>query len=176
MNWLEALILGIVQGLTEFLPVSSSGHIEIGQVLLGTASEENLAFAVIVHIATVVSTMVVLWNEVSKIFRGTFTSLQWNAEKDYAAKILVSMIPVFIVGVFFKEQVENLFGNGLMLVGVCLMITALLLALSEWLQSKRQGNGHEITYRDAIVIVLRLFCQSSAVSCRRRRGNGSRCP
>ena len=158
MNWLEALILGIVQGLTEFLPVSSSGHIEIGQELLGTASEDNLAFAVIVHTATVVSTMVVLWNEVSKIFRGTFTSLQWNAEKDYAAKIFVSMIPVFIVGVFFKEQVENLFGNGLRLVGVCLMITALLLALSEWLQSKRQGNGHEITYRDAIVIGIAQAC------------------
>ena len=106
MSWLEALILGIVQGLTEFLPVSSSGHLEIGQALLGTSGEENLTFAIIVHAATVLSTLVVLWHEVAQLFKGTFTTLQWNAEKDYVAKILVSMIPVFIVGMFFKDQVE----------------------------------------------------------------------
>lgn len=158
MSWLQALILGIVQGLTEFLPVSSSGHLEIGHVLLGTSGEENLTFAIIVHAATVLSTLVVLWNQVSQLFRGTFTTLQWNAEKDYVAKILVSMIPVFIVGVFFKDQVESFFGNGLLLVGICLLITACLLALSEWLQKKRQDVGHEVGYKDAIIIGIAQAC------------------
>lgn len=152
MSWWEALILGIVQGLTEFLPVSSSGHLEIGQALLGTASEENLTFAIVVHTATVLSTLVILWSEVAKLFRGTFTTLKWNAEKDYVAKILVSMIPVFIVGMFFKDQVEAFFGNGLLLVGICLVITAILLWLSEFLTKHTKTKGHEVTYRDAIII------------------------
>lgn len=158
MSWLDALILGIVQGLTEFLPVSSSGHLEIWQTLLGTAGDDNLTFAVIVHAATVLSTLVVLWNEVAKLFKGTFTTLKWNEEKDYVAKILVSMIPVFIVGMFFKDQVESFFGNGLLLVGICLLITALLLALSEWLQKKRQDKGHEVGYKDAIIIGIAQAC------------------
>jgi undecaprenyl-diphosphatase len=158
MSWIQALILGIVQGLTEFLPVSSSGHLEIGHVLLGTSGEENLTFAVIVHAATVLSTLVVLWSRVAQLFRGTFTTLQWNAEKDYVAKIFVSMIPVFIVGMFFKDQVESFFGNGLLLVGICLIITAVLLALSEWLQKKRQNIGHEVGYKDAIIIGLAQAC------------------
>lgn len=152
MNWWEALILGIVQGLTEFLPVSSSGHLEIGQALLGTAGEENLTFAVIVHAATVLSTLVVLWHEVAQLFKGTFTTTKWNQEKDYVAKILVSMIPVFIVGMFFKDQVEAFFGDGLLLVGICLIITALLLWLSEFLGKRINRQGHEVTYRDAIII------------------------
>ena len=158
MSWLEALILGIVQGLTEFLPVSSSGHLEIGHALLGTNGEENLTFAIIVHAATVLSTLVVLWREVAKLFNGTFITLQWNAEKDYVAKILVSMIPVFVVGMFFKDQVEAFFGNGLLLVGVCLLITACLLTLSEWLQKKRQNTGHEVTYKDALIIGIAQAC------------------
>lgn len=158
MNWLEALILGVVQGLTEFLPVSSSGHLEIGQALLGTSGEENLIFAIIVHTATVLSTLVVLWREVARLFKGTFTTLKWNDEKDYVAKILVSMIPVFIVGMFFKDQVESFFGNGLLLIGVCLLITAVLLALSEWLQQHRQNKGHEVGYKDAIVIGIAQAC------------------
>lgn len=158
MSWFEALILGIVQGLTEFLPVSSSGHLEIGQALLGTSGDENLTFAIIVHTATVLSTLVILWREVAQLFRGTFTTLQWNKEKDYVAKILVSMIPVFIVGMFFKDQVEAFFGNGLLLVGICLLVTALLLALSEWLQKKRQSEGHEVGYKDAVIIGLAQAC------------------
>ena len=158
MSWFKALILGIVQGLTEFLPVSSSGHLEICHVLLGTSGEENLTFAVIVHAATVLSTLVVLWREVAQLFRGTFTTLRWNAEKDYVAKILVSMIPVFIVGMFFKDEVESFFGNGLLLVGICLLITAGLLALSEWLQKRRQTAGHEVGYKDAILIGIAQAC------------------
>lgn len=158
MSWFEALILGIVQGLTEFLPVSSSGHLEIGQVLLGTSGEDNLTFAIVVHTATVLSTLVVLWREVAQLFTGTFTTLKWNSEKDYVAKIVVSMIPVFIVGMFFKDEVEAFFGNGLLLVGICLLVTALLLALSEWLQKRRQGAGHEVGYKDALIIGIAQAC------------------
>lgn len=152
MSWWEAFLLGIIQGLTEFLPVSSSGHLEIGQALLGTASEDNLTFAIVVHTATVLSTLVILWKEVAQLFRGTFTTLQWNQDKNYVAMILVSMIPVFIIGMFFKEQVESFFGSGLLIVGVCLCITACLLYYSEWLSKRRASGGHEVGYRDAIII------------------------
>lgn len=159
MNWIEALVLGLVQGLTEFLPVSSSGHLEIGQALLGTASEENLIFTVVLHVATVLSTICVLWHEVAVLFKGTFTSLKWNEEKNYVGKILVSMIPVFVVGMFFKDQVEEFFGNGLMLVGICLLITATLLFLCEYITKQRAAKqaentevGHDVTYKDAIII------------------------
>ena len=152
MSWLEALILGIVQGLTEFLPVSSSGHLEIGQALLGTAGEENLLFAVVVHAATVLSTLVILWSEVAQLFKGTFSTIKWNQDKEYVAKILVSMIPVFIVGMFFKDQVEAFFGSGLLIVGICLIITASLLWLSEYLNKRMNRQGHEVTYRDAFII------------------------
>ena len=152
MSWWEALILGIVQGLTEFLPVSSSGHLEIGQALLGTAGEENLLFAIVVHTATVLSTLCILWREVAQLFRGTFTTTAWNEEKQYVAKILVSMIPVFIIGMFFKDEVEEFFGNGLTLVGICLCVTAILLYLSEWLQKHLNRPTHEVTWRDAFII------------------------
>ena len=99
MNWVEALLLGILQGLTEFLPVSSSGHLEIGQAILGTAGEENLTFAIIVHAATVLSTIVILWKEIVQLF-SVHSPQKWNAEKDYVAKIGISMIPIFIVGIF----------------------------------------------------------------------------
>ena len=154
MSWWEALLLGIVQGLTEFLPVSSSGHLEIGQAIFGTAGEENLTFAIVVHTATVLSTLVILWKEVAQLFKGTFTTIKWNEEKNYVAMILVSMIPVFIVGMFFKDQVESFFGNGLKMVGICLCVTAVLLFFSEWLSKRRAGMGHEVGYKDAIIIGL----------------------
>lgn len=159
MSWLQALILGLVQGLTEFLPVSSSGHLEIGQALLGTASEENLLFTVVLHVATVLSTLLVLWREVAQLFMGTFTTLKWNDEKDYVGKILVSCIPVFIVGMFLKDYVEAFFGHGLLLVGICLLITAALLFVSEYIGKQRAKNqqtdaevGHDVSYKDAIII------------------------
>ena len=154
MSWWEALILGLLQGLTEFLPVSSSGHLEIGQALLGTSGEENLTFAIVVHAATVLSTLVILWKEVAQLFRGTFTTPKWNEDKNYVAMILVSMIPVFVVGMFFKEQVEGLFGSSLLVVGICLCVTAILLYFSEWLSKRRAGIGHEVGYKDAIIIGL----------------------
>ena len=154
MTWWEAFILGIIQGLTEFLPVSSSGHLEIGHALLGTASDENVTFAIVVHAATVLSTLCILWKEVSQLFKGTFTTLRWNEEKNYVSMILVSMIPIFIVGVFFKDYVKSFFGSGLLLVGVCLCVTAVLLYFSEWLSKRREGIGHEVGYKDAIIIGL----------------------
>lgn len=155
MSWFEALILGIVQGLTEFLPVSSSGHLQIGQELLDTSlGEDNLTFAIIVHAATVLSTLVVLWYEVVRLFKGTFLTKQWNDEKNYVTKIVISMIPVAIVGKFFEEDIEDIFRGNLLIVGACLLLTACLLAFSEWYQKNRKRVGHEVTYRDAVIIGL----------------------
>lgn len=149
MNWLEALILGLVQGLTEYLPVSSSGHLQIGHALLGTSGEENLTFAIVVHAATVLSTLVVLWREVAQLFVGTFTTTAWNDEKKYVCKLLVSMIPVFVVGMFFKDEVEAFFGDGLLLVGICLLLTATLLAFAYFAKPRQKA---EISYVDSFVI------------------------
>jgi Uncharacterized bacitracin resistance protein len=153
MSWLEALILGIVQGLTEYLPVSSSGHLTIAQDLLNldTSHAENLQFDVIVHAATVLSTIVVLWSEIKNLLKGTFTTKVWNPEKEYAAKILVSMIPVLIVGLFFKDYVEQIFGSGLLLVGCCLLLTATLLTFSYFAKPRQREN---ISYGHAFIIGL----------------------
>ena len=130
MSWWQAIILGIVQGLTEFLPVSSSGHLVIFGDLLGVDPEGFLDFTVTVHTATVLSTLVVFWATVVRLLKGLFR-FRYNDETDYVCKILVSMIPVGIVGVFFKDQVEALFGDGLVPVGVGLCVTAFLLFASD---------------------------------------------
>ena len=129
MSWFEALILGLLQGLTEYLPVSSSGHLAIGSALFGIDGEENLAFTITVHVATVFSTLFILWKEISWIFKGLFR-FEMNDETRYVFNILISMIPVGIVGVFFKDQVEAVFGSGLTIVGYMLLLTAALLAFS----------------------------------------------
>lgn len=140
MDWLQALILGIVQGLTEYLPVSSSGHLAIGQELFGMDSGEGkLAFTVLLHIATVLSTVVILWKEIVWIFKDLF-KFQWNEGTKYAVNILVSMIPVAIVGFFFKDKVEAIFGTGLNVVGICLLITATLLAFSYFAKPRQKEN------------------------------------
>lgn len=153
MTWWQALILGIVQGLTEFLPVSSSGHLTIGQTLLGVefAEGDMLLFDVLVHAATVCSTLVILWHEVWWILQGTFGNLRWNEEKQYAAKIIISMIPVFVVGMFFKDYVEDFFGSGLVLVGCCLLITACLLCFAQYARPRQKT---EIGWLDSFVIGL----------------------
>jgi undecaprenyl-diphosphatase len=110
MEWFEALILGVLQGLTEYLPVSSSGHLAIGSALFGIQGEDNLTFTIAVHVATVLSTLVILWKEIGWIFRGLF-KFEMNAETKYVINILVSMIPIGIVGVFFKDYVEEIFGS-----------------------------------------------------------------
>ncbi len=139
MEWFEALILGLVQGLTEYLPVSSSGHLAIGAYLFGLNGEENLTFTVVVHIATVLSTCVVLWREIVWLFADLF-KFKWNEGTRYCLNILVSMIPVAVVGLLFKEQVETFFGNGLTVVGICLLITAALLAFSYWAKPRQREN------------------------------------
>lgn len=156
MNTIEALVLGILQGLTEYLPVSSSGHLAIGASLFGMNGEENLAFTVAVHVATVLSTFVILWSEIAWILKGLF-KFQMNDEMRYCLNIVVSMIPVGIVGVFFKDTVEEIFGSGLLIVGIMLMVTAALLAFSYYAKPRQKEN---ISLRDAFIIGL---AQAAAV-------------
>ena len=152
MNSLEALFMGLLQGLTEYLPVSSSGHIAIAAELFGVDGEQNLTFTIAVHVATVLSTLVILWKEIVWIFKGLF---KWdgslNNEQRYALAILVSIIPVGIVGVFFKDYVEEIFGAGLLVVGCCLLVTAALLIFSYY--AKPRSKAH-VSLGDAFVIGL----------------------
>ena len=154
MEWFEALVLGIIQGLTEFLPVSSSGHLQIFSALFGLEGEENLTFAVAVHAATVCSTIVILWKEVSVLFKGFFT-FKYNDEMAYVLKIFLSMIPVAIVGFCFKDYVEALFGSGLTVVGCMLLVTAVLLSFAYYAKPRVK---EKISYRDAFVIGLAQAC------------------
>ena len=170
MTWLEAVLLGLIQGLTEFLPVSSSGHLEIGKALLGIEATDDLLFTTMVHAATVLSTIIVFRKQIWAIIKGFFTglkgirvengSLVCNDQTDYLLKICISMIPVFVVGVFFKDSVESLFGS-IQVVGFALVATALLLFFSDFaskpgrkpiFQSKEHRNG--ISYWQALVVGL----------------------
>ncbi len=138
MEWFEAIILGLVQGLTEFLPVSSSGHLVIGREILGVEESGDLVFEVAVHAATVLSTIVVFRHQIWSLLKGLF-KFRYNDETDYILKICVSMIPVFIIGVFFKSFVEGLFAS-LFVVGVALLMTALLLFLSDRASNPRRSS------------------------------------
>ena len=157
METFEALILGLLQGLTEYLPVSSSGHLAIGSHILGIKSEANLMFTVAVHVATVLSTLVVLGGEIIRLVRGTFGPLnagasglaRLNADQRYMLNILVSMIPIFVVGIFFKDTVESIFGQGLLVVGCCLLVTAGLLAYSYYGKPRQKKS---ISLLDAFII------------------------
>ena len=146
MEWFEAVLLGLIQGLTEFLPVSSSGHLEIGKVLLGVETNDDLLFTTMVHAATVLSTILVFRKQIWDLLRGFFCGLKGirveksdtgarvlvcNDQTDYLLKMVVSMIPVFVVGVFFKDQVESLFGS-ITVVGFALIATAMLLFFSDY--------------------------------------------
>ncbi|MBR5911240.1 MAG: undecaprenyl-diphosphate phosphatase [Bacteroidales bacterium] len=162
MNWLEALILGIIQGLTEYLPVSSSGHLAIGQALFGLEDgESNLTFTVLLHVATVLSTLVILWKEIVWIFKDLFARQSWRSYRDlnngtrYAINILISMIPVMIVGLFFKDKVEEVFGSGLLIVGIMLLVTASLLAFSYFAKPRQKEN---ISPVHAFVIGIAQAC------------------
>ena len=154
MSWLEAFILGMIQGLTEYLPVSSSGHLAIGSALFGIQGDDNLTFSIVVHVATVLSTLVILWKEVDWIFRGLF-KFQMNDETKYVINILISMIPIGIVGLFFKDKVEEVFGSGLFIVGLMLLVTAALLAFSYY--AKPRTKEH-ISMKDACIIGLAQAC------------------
>ena len=129
MDWLQALLLGLVQGLTEFLPVSSSGHLAIGREILGVEAAEDLVFEITVHVATVLATIIVFRKQIWKLLCGLF-KFKYNDETDYILKICVSMIPVFIVGMFFKDKVESMFSS-LLVVGLALVVTAMLLLFSD---------------------------------------------
>ncbi len=144
MNWLEALILGIIQGLTEFLPVSSSGHLQIGAALLGITTADNLLFTVLVHGATVLSTIIVFHNEIFRLIKGLF-AFSLNEETKWVFYILISMIPVGIVGVFFEDQVEAFFNGQVVFVALMLIITGGLLLASHYLKGKNHTGELNIT-------------------------------
>ncbi len=147
MNWFEALILGIVQGLTEFLPVSSSGHLEIAKSLFGIDPDKNFYFTVAVHGATVLSTIVVFWKEILNLATGSL-KFKMNEEISYTLKIIVSMIPVGIAGIFLKEPVENLFDGDMVFIGLMLLVTSLLLAAAHFMKKRERSIG----YKDAFII------------------------
>ncbi|MDC8002772.1 undecaprenyl-diphosphate phosphatase [Aureisphaera galaxeae] len=149
MDAWEAIVLGIVQGLTEFLPVSSSGHLELGKAILGDQSvpEESLLFTVVLHFATALSTIVVFRKDVWDIIKGLF-QFKWNEESQFSVKIIISMIPAVIVGVLFEEQLESLFGGNIAFVGAMLIITAVLL----WLADKAKDTNKKVSNKNAFVI------------------------
>lgn len=160
MDWLEALILGIIQGLTEFLPVSSSGHLELGKAILGVNAEKSLAFTVVVHGATVLSTIVVFYKDILQLLKGLF-AFKWNEETIYVVKIFISMIPVIILGIFFKEQIEGFFTGDILLVGSMLIITSLLLASTYVIKS----NERKISYADSFIIgIAQAFAVMPGIS------------
>ncbi|WP_121666965.1 undecaprenyl-diphosphate phosphatase [Mesonia aquimarina] len=149
MEILDALLLGIIQGLTEFLPVSSSGHLELGKAILGDTSvpEESLLFTVVLHFATALSTIVIFRKDIWEILRGLL-QFKWNEETKFSLKIIISMIPAALIGLFFEEELEQLFGGSIMLVGFMLIITALLL----WLADKAKNTAKKVSYSNAFVI------------------------
>lgn len=151
MDTLQAVILGIVQGLTEFLPVSSSGHLQLANELLGTNlnPESDLTFSLTLHAATVLSTIVILWAEIWKLIKGVF-SRRFTEEQAYVLKIVVSMIPIGIVGLFFKEYIEEAFST-IVVVGVMLLCTAALLTFAYYAKPRQKET---ISYRDAFIIGL----------------------
>ena len=164
MNEVQALILGLIQGLTEYLPVSSSGHLAIASEFFGLQGDQNLTFTVAVHVATLLSTLVILWKEIVWLLRGLFRcdrteqgKWQMNAEQRYALAIVISMIPVGVVGLFFKDYVEEIFGSGLFIVGCCLIVTALLLIFSYYAHPRQK---EEVSLLDAFIIGL---AQAAAV-------------
>ena len=151
MDIIDAIILGIVQGLTEFLPVSSSGHLELGGVILGNDKlpEESLLFTVVLHAATALATILVFRKDIAEILSGLF-KFQWNEETQFSAKIVLSMIPAVIVGLFFEEQLEAFFGGKIVFVGSMLLVTAALLFLAD----KAKFTGKNVSFTTAILVGL----------------------
>jgi len=148
MTWIEALILGLLQGLTEFLPVSSSGHLEIGSAIFGL-QEENLTFSIIVHGATFLSVIVVFRNDILNLITGLL-KFEWNDETKFILLLIISALPVGIVGVLFKSQIESLFEGNILLVGSMLLITSMLLLLTNFAPNKKK----DITLKSSIIIGL----------------------
>lgn len=151
MDVIDAIILGIIQGLTEFLPVSSSGHLELAKALLGDESlpKDSLLFTVILHFATALSTVVVFRKDVASILKGIF-KLEWNEDLQFVSKIAVSMLPAVFVGLFFEEELEMLFGGQVLFVGFMLLITAVLLILAD----QAKNTDKKVSFTNAFVIGL----------------------
>jgi len=151
MDIIDSIILGIIQGLTEFLPVSSSGHLELGKAILGDNSvpEESLLFTVVLHFATALSTIVIFRKDILQIIKGLFKP-SFNEDRQFVIKIIVSMLPAVIVGLFFEEQLEQLFGSNILLVGCMLLVTAALLFLAD----KAKNTNKKVGYKDALIIGL----------------------
>ena len=149
MQWYESIILGIIQGLTEFLPVSSSGHIELGKAIFGHQQSESLLFSVVVHFATALSTVVVFRRDIGALLMGLLR-FQWNEETVFTAKLVFSMIPVGIAGVLFKDEIESLFTGNILLVGSMLLVTGLLLAFSYY----KKPGGNPVNFGKAFAIGL----------------------
>lgn len=149
MDVLEAIVLGIIQGLTEFLPVSSSGHLELAKAILGDTSvpEESLTFTVVLHFATALSTLVIFRKEVAEIFKGLF-QFKWNEELKFSLKIIISMIPAVIVGLLFEKQLESFFGGKILLVGVMLLVTAVLLLFAD----KAKSTNKKVSFSNSVLI------------------------
>lgn len=147
MTVFEAIILGLIQGLTEFLPVSSSGHLEIGHVLFGVHTDSNLSFDIVVHGATVLSTLVVFRKEIFELFAGLF-KFSWNEPTQYVAKLVLSAVPVAVVGFLFEEQIEALFSGNLVFIGSMLLVTATLLSIAYFVKKRERKIG----FIDALVI------------------------
>ncbi len=182
MNTLQALLMGLLQGFTEYLPVSSSGHLTIASELFGIDGESNMTFTIAVHVATVLSTLVILGGEIWKILKGTFAPLnpiavkgngtflnRLNPDQRYVLNILVSMIPIGIVGVCFKDKVEEVFGSGLLVVGICLLLTAALLTFSYLARPRQRENislGHAfiIGLAQAVAVLPGLSRSGSTIA------------
>ena len=182
MNTLQALIMGLLQGLTEYLPVSSSGHLTIASELFGIDGESNMTFTIAVHVATVLSTLVILGSEIGKILKGMCNPLsprslkgngtflnRLNPDQRYVLNILVSMIPIGIVGVFFKDKVEEIFGSGLLVVGIYLLLTAALLTFSYLARPRQRENislGHAfiIGLAQAVAVLPGLSRSGSTIA------------
>lgn len=149
MTVIEAIVLGIIQGLTEFLPVSSSGHLELTKAILGDTSvpEESLTFTVVLHFATALSTLVIFRNEVLEILKGLF-QFKWNNQTKFSLKIIISMIPAVIVGLLFEEQLASFFGGQILLVGVMLLLTSTLLQLAD----KAKHTNKKVSFSNAVII------------------------
>ena len=149
METLDAIILGIIQGLTEFLPVSSSGHLELGKAILGDNSvpEESLLFTVVLHFATALSTIVVFRKDVWEIIQGLF-QFKWNEESRFYLKIIISMLPAVLVGLFFEKQLEAFFGGDVRLVGFMLLVTAVLLYFAD----KAKDTNKKVSYKNAFIV------------------------
>ncbi len=151
MNSIEAIVLGLIQGFTEFLPVSSSGHLELAKTLLGDTSvpEESLTFTVVLHFATALSTVVIFRKEILEIFQGLF-QFSWNEQTQFSIKIIASMLPAVIVGLAFEAQLESFFGGNILLVGAMLLVTAVLLLLAD----RAKKTDKKVSFTNAIIIGL----------------------